>query len=617
MLKALYDYAGRHALALPVGYANKDIKGYISLSATGALLGVVMDGKAVPCPDIGALAHSTEKSNVLAEKRGVVLPKAPTAKSRFFLDALKSGAQAEPMLAVCAAAIEDPATAAQIQEELDRHGIKNADRISFQVDGKSILESPKIAAWWTDFRLQFRTAQDRPTSVCLITGQPVTPTATTPPIKGLLAVGGHPSGDALICFDKAAFCSYGLKQGANAPVSEEAFAAVKAALEHLLEGAPTLAGMKFVHWYDRPIPPEEDPLQTGDLFGGESLSLEMDEDDGQPDEETPEERAQRERGARRGADQVVESVYSGEQARVLQNVYHILLLTGVSGRVMIRRYERGSYEALKQNLERWQEDLQLTNAFGTADIKSCKLNARLFRLLSHQKVDKDPFRRLGRELSGLTEAIVASILNGTALPEPVGARALAYVRAQMFAAGTEGETKSRTVPVPDGRACQWLKVWLLRKERNKGGEKLMERYNLEHPEPAYHCGGLMAVYAAIQKMAMPDVNAGVVQRYYGAASQTPALVLGRLNQLSMHHLEKLRSTILAEGYAKHLARLYTALQDNIPPVLNLEQQAYFALGYYQLWAVIKGEEAAYFASKKQKDKQPGQEDGEPASEMVN
>ena len=53
-------------------------------------------------------------------------------------------------------------------------------------------------------------------------------------------------GDALICFDKDAFCSYGLKQAANAPVSEEAFAGVKAALDELLKGAPVLAGMKFV-----------------------------------------------------------------------------------------------------------------------------------------------------------------------------------------------------------------------------------------------------------------------------------------------------------------------------------------------------------------------------------
>ena len=79
------------------------------------------------------------------------------------------------------------------------------------------------------------------------------PTATVPPVSGLSVVGGHARGDALICFDKDAFCSYGLKQAANAPVSEEAFAGVKAALDELLKDAPVVAGMKFVHWYDKPL----------------------------------------------------------------------------------------------------------------------------------------------------------------------------------------------------------------------------------------------------------------------------------------------------------------------------------------------------------------------------
>lgn len=75
---------------------------------------------------------------------------------------------------------------------------------------------------------------------------------------------------------RSAFCSYNLKQAANAPVSEEAFAVVKAALDDLLVGspamykrdkdrkfnptAPVFAGMKFVHWYDCQVEPTEDPI---------------------------------------------------------------------------------------------------------------------------------------------------------------------------------------------------------------------------------------------------------------------------------------------------------------------------------------------------------------------
>ena len=46
---------------------------------------------------------------------------------------------------------------------------------------------------------------------------------TVPPVNGLAVVGGHARGDALICFDKSAFCSYDQKKSVNAPVSENAF----------------------------------------------------------------------------------------------------------------------------------------------------------------------------------------------------------------------------------------------------------------------------------------------------------------------------------------------------------------------------------------------------------
>ena len=32
-------------------------------------------------------------------------------------------------------------------------------------------------------------------------------------------------------------------------------------------------------------------------------------------------------------------------------------------------------------------------------------------------------------------------------------------------------------------------------------------YNEKHPEPAYHCGALVAVFGEIQRLAMKDVNA--------------------------------------------------------------------------------------------------------------
>lgn len=572
MLKALYDYAVRYQLTLPVGYVRKTVKAYISLSQEDRFLGIELgDDEPVTAPDIGSLANGKDKSNVLLEKRSVVLPDEASAKSRFFLDALKDGGGEDPRLILCAAALENPETAQAIRSALDQNKVKASDRVTFKVDGASILEGDGVQAWWRRFRSQFQEKREPVSTLCLITGQPTVPVKTTLPIQGLNAVGGHGRGDALICFDKKAFCSYGLEKAENAPVSEEAFSAVKAALDHLLQGAPILGGMKFVHWYDQTLQEEDILSVCDDLWG-------LSEADRAEWSDTPADPLQQERDARARADQVPKSVASGQILPSLDDIqYHILLLSGVNGRIMVRRYSRGNYKSLRDNLRLWQEDLRLVNSNGTGPLPPCKLSARLFRLLSYQKSDSNIFQRVDKELSGMIPTVLTAILEGGPLPDSVAARALAYIRSRLLAELEDPDRKSP--PTLDARACQWLKVWLNRKNRGKGTE-LMEDYNLSHPKPAYHCGGLMAVYADIQLRAMPEVNAGIIQRYYAAASRTPALVFGQLDRLSKFHLEKLEKPAF---FQRRLAQLYSALGDAVPVTLNLEEQSYFALGYYQQW----------------------------------
>lgn len=575
MLKALYDYALQNDLVLPAGFVQKTVKAYIWLSAKGTFLDVT-EGGTLPYPDIGSSSRSTDKCNPLTEKRSVVLPENPTPKSGYFRQLLADGGQQEPALQVCLAALEDPEMAQAINAALDCRKIKPSDFISFCVDGKPISTGDAVKAWWAEFRRQFLPSGVQ--SLCLITGQPAVPPATLPPVKGLQAVGGHSSGTPLMCFDKNAFCSYGLKQGANAPVSEEAFAGVKAALDDLLRDAPVLAGMKFVHWYDKPIPREEDELFS--FFGGGPAE----EDEADPYE------------ACALADTLVSSLESGGRAAALPNEYFILLLSGAGGRVMLRHYERGSYQALQKALSAWNEDLKLANAGGTGPIRPAKFKARLIRLLSRQKNDSKVFQRLDKELSGLTPAVIRAILSNSELPDAAASRALAYIRSGM--ADTDPDSKSQSVP--DGLACQWLKVWLLRRERKKNQkETISVGYNAAHPSPAYHCGALVAVYGAIQRTAMPDVNASVIDRYYDAASQTPALTLGQLQRLSNYHLSKIISFSVREHYETLLNQISDSIRDTIPITLTLEEQAYFALGYRQTCSKIAQDIAEYKASRKE------------------
>lgn len=110
--------------------------------------------------------------------------------------------------------------------------------------------------------------------------------------------------------------------------------------------------------------------------------------------------------------------------------------------------------------------------------------------------------------------------------------------------------------------------------------------NEEHPHPAYHCGRLMAVLSALQRAALGDVGAGVVQRYFAAASSTPALVLGRLTRNSQAHLNKLTGG-LAYWYEEKIAAIWNKIEDAIPKALTLEEQSLFALGYYQQMAELR------------------------------
>ncbi|WP_221901885.1 type I-C CRISPR-associated protein Cas8c/Csd1 [Bathymodiolus platifrons methanotrophic gill symbiont] len=110
--------------------------------------------------------------------------------------------------------------------------------------------------------------------------------------------------------------------------------------------------------------------------------------------------------------------------------------------------------------------------------------------------------------------------------------------------------------------------------------------NPQHPEAAYHCGRLLAILARLQYAALGDVGAGVIQRYYTATSQTPALLIGRLIANAKNHLNKLEGG-LGFWYEDKIAETMSALGDSIPKTLTLEKQSLFALGYYQQLAEMK------------------------------
>jgi len=116
---------------------------------------------------------------------------------------------------------------------------------------------------------------------------------------------------------------------------------------------------------------------------------------------------------------------------------------------------------------------------------------------------------------------------------------------------------------------------------------LVRNHQLEIPtmldpnqtEPAYRLGRLFSALEKTQEDALGGVNAGIRDRFYSAASATPASVFPRLLRTYQHHLAK-----LGGGLKVRREQLIQEILDPIqefPPQLNLKRQGLFAIGYYQ------------------------------------
>lgn len=602
MLEELYQYAIAHELAVRPGFKPKRVRGYFHLSADGQFLDLEVrekDAQAVSAPDAGAAANGTRYCNPIIEKAGIVLclvgdekkDKNIPVKHKFFRSFFEEGRSVEPLFGVAADALCSSEMLEMMRNALAEKKLKPADPVGFAVDGKYLERSETYYGFWGQFRLQMKTASGGMAERCLITGELSQPMATVPKVSGLKIVGGHESGDAFLCFDKKAFQSYGLKQSANATVSEAAMTAVNAALNDLIQNAEILAGAKMVHWYSRQMEKEEDLCSW--LLGDNLVEEE---------EEEQEEKKEEEREALTAARKLLESIREGKNAGKPDVMYYMMPLSGAGGRMMVRGWHEGSYEELYRNVSLWFEDLRLILPNGRGMTRPPKLKALCLRMLKPGGGTKI-WERLDHELSNLSQRVMYAAIHGNILPDEAAYRALQWLRADLLSdkgkqrgndteenAGTGGVIQNETKYRSGNRETlvyQVLKAWHRRKQREEGEkESMKEGLNRENGSVAYLCGRLMAVYSVIQEKAMPEVNVGISERYYAAAMAGPGLVIGKLSQLSQYHLTKMERG-LAIYFERILAEIYQNIgRQEIPTVLTMMQQTEFALGYYQQKADI-------------------------------
>ncbi len=102
----------------------------------------------------------------------------------------------------------------------------------------------------------------------------------------------------------------------------------------------------------------------------------------------------------------------------------------------------------------------------------------------------------------------------------------------------------------------------------------------DFPKVAYQLGRLFAVLEAAQYAALGRVNATIADRYYGAASATPARVFGALLRGARTHVSGAQKLNKGFWITPRLEGIMARLPPELPRTLRLEEQGLFAIGYY-------------------------------------
>lgn len=381
-----------------------------------------------------------------------------------------------------------------------------------------------------------------PDGLCLVRNEAAALERLHPAIKGVW--GAQTSGANIVSFNLDAFNSYGKSQGANAPVGKAAVFAYTTALNHLLARDSRqriqVGDASTVFWAE-----EDHALESTipDLFGD-------------PPKDDPDRNV-------RAVEALYSAAHTGKFATGGPDTrFHVLGLAPNAARISVRFWETATAAELAQRLQQHFDDISIVHADNEPRYLS------LFRLLTGvavlNKADNIP-PTLGGE-------VMRAILEGLPYPSTLLQLAVNRCRAEQQVSYARAATLKAS-----------LNRWIRFRHRNE--KEFLPMLDPANASPGYRLGRLFATLERIQEDAAGGpgrLNATIRDRYYGAASSTPAAVFSTLLRLSKHHLGK-----LSTGLAINRERLIGEIMDGFeaasfpPRILPLPDQARFALGYYQ------------------------------------
>ena len=436
----------------------------------------------------------------------------------------------------CAVETEEPAVLA-VRRFYERGGVDQLElgedwdyrlKVTFSVnlDGNVVrpIDLPAVQEFWLSVNTPDSDTRDQ----CLVCGQltPVLDRLQTK-IKGIR--GGHSAGTSIISANSGAFESYGLKASRTAPTCQECGEAFTRAANDLLAAENsrlTVGDATFIFW-------------TRENVGFNFGSLMREPDPAQV-------RA------------LLDSVNRGRRADVEDETqFYAVSFSGSGGRAVVRDWIDTTVGSVAESVARWFKLQRITDPRDEDPAGEYPRPLSLFRLAVSTA-------RTANDLPVTTpRALFRAALAGSPVPMETAFQAVRRNRAE------QGVRRERAA---------LIKLVLLSQGTEQPKEDYMVALESEHPEPAYHCGRLLAVIESVQYAALGRVNATVVDRFYGAASSTPAVVFGALLRGAQPHLAKLDDRRRG-GLQNRLMEVCDQIK-GFPKTLSLEQQAIFSLGYY-------------------------------------
>jgi CRISPR-associated protein Csd1 len=570
ILQALCEYYERSNDLAPPGWERKRIPYIIEIDQNGRFVQLTslrtgrkateVTASLVPKAEVRSGPNAYKKPNLLWDHIGFVFGHAKSGeKSEVELAAKQHEQFRERINSVAGNLSENRAVAAvQLFYDACEHERVASDKhwpdcvatpgcnVTFRLveDNELIVHDPQVRAYVDRVPPEGDvTKAGTAFGVCLVTGErdeiqrlhfPISGVAAKPAPLASINDGGFPS-----------FASHGKHQGENFPIGKRAVFAYTTSLNHLLRPDSRqkvrLADATAVFWAQRPDPLEDELAQL--IGGGDN-----------PDAHTEQVKA------------LFEAVHSGAFASTRgANAFFVLGLAPNAARIAVRFWHAAPLADIANRVTAWFEDISLQGA--PYDPPYPTLKALLRAVVLQRKDDNIP--------PGLGGDILRAIFTGSAYPTTWLNLAVQRSRAE------QEVSYLRAAAI---KACLNRSIRL----SHSSEERYKTMLDPNNTQPAYRLGRLFAVLEKIQEeSAGGTLNKTIRDRYYGAASSTPASVVPLLLKLKNHHVSKLDDRgqrMLYRAFQDHRPDDYIGqvLQsvDNIPAHLSLPEQGRFALGYY-------------------------------------